>query len=51
MFPFLPVDFDNFVEQVVPILKASGVMKQAYQLGTLREKLGLPVVANQFSKA
>jgi len=51
MFPFLPVDFDNFIEQVVPLLKASGVMKQTYQPGTLREKLGLPVVANQFSKA
>lgn len=50
MFPFLPVDFDNFVEQVVPLLKASGVMKQAYQPGTLREKLGLPLVANQFSR-
>lgn len=51
MFPFLPTDFDNFIEQVVPLLKASGVMKQTYQPGTLREKLGLPVVANQFSKA
>ncbi|MCS3431018.1 LLM class flavin-dependent oxidoreductase [Klebsiella sp. BIGb0407] len=49
MFPFLPVDFDNFIEQVVPLLKASGVMKQAYQPGTLREKLGLPVVVNQFA--
>ena len=49
MFPFLPVDFDNFIEQVVPLLKASGVMKQAYLPGTLREKLGLPVVANQFA--
>lgn len=49
MFPFLPVDFDNFIEQVVPLLKANGVMKQAYQPGTLREKLGLPAVANQFA--
>ena len=50
MFPFLPVDFDNFVEQVAPLLKASGVMKQAYLPGTLREKLGLPSVANQFAR-
>ena len=50
MFPFLPLDFDNFIDQVAPILKANGVMKQAYQPGTLREKLGLPPVANQFSQ-
>lgn len=42
MFPFLPVDFDNFVAQVAPLLKARGVMKRAYQPGTLRQKLGLP---------
>ncbi|QJW56488.1 Nitrilotriacetate monooxygenase component A [Serratia plymuthica] len=41
MFPFLPVDFDNFVAQVAPLLKARGVMKTAYQPGTLRQKLGL----------
>lgn len=51
MFPFLPVDFDNFVEQVAPLLKARGVMKQRYLPGTLREKLGLPRVANQFNRA
>jgi len=50
MFPFLPVDLDNFIEQVAPLLKARGVMKQAYQPGTLREKLGLPPVVNQFAK-
>jgi len=50
MFPFLPVDLDNFIEQVAPLLKARGVMKQAYQPGTLREKLGLPLVVNQFAK-
>ncbi|MFZ4835234.1 NtaA/DmoA family FMN-dependent monooxygenase [Rouxiella sp. Mn2063] len=49
MFPFLPVDLDNFIEQVAPLLKARGVMKQAYSPGTLREKLGLAPVANQFS--
>ncbi|MFB5744199.1 NtaA/DmoA family FMN-dependent monooxygenase [Cedecea sp. S5-13] len=50
MFPFLPVDFDNFVDQVAPILKESGVMQQAYRPGTLREKLGLPPVGNQFKR-
>ncbi|SQC91642.1 Pristinamycin IIA synthase subunit A [Cedecea neteri] len=50
MFPFLPVDFDNFVDQVAPILKESGVMQRAYRPGTLREKLGLPPVGNQFKR-
>ncbi|QIX96737.1 NtaA/DmoA family FMN-dependent monooxygenase [Cedecea sp. FDAARGOS_727] len=50
MFPFLPVDFDNFIDQVVPLLKKSGVMQQAYRPGTLREKLGLPPVVNQFRR-
>lgn len=50
MFPFLPVDFDNFVDQVAPILKQSGVMQQGYRPGTLREKLGLPPVGNQFRR-
>jgi len=48
-FPFLPVDLDNFIEQVAPLLKTRGVMKQAYSPGTLREKLGLAPVTNQFS--
>lgn len=30
MFPLLPGDFDRFAEQVVPILKAKGVMKAEY---------------------
>lgn len=50
MFPFLPVDFDNFIEQVAPLLKARGVMKKTYLPGTLRKKLGLPSVPNQFTR-
>ncbi len=49
MFPYLPVDFDNFTREVVPILKQRGVMRQEYASGTLREKLGLPAIANQFT--
>ncbi|MGL4720947.1 MAG: LLM class flavin-dependent oxidoreductase, partial [Kluyvera intermedia] len=48
MFPLLPGDFDSFTEQVVPILKAKGVMKAEYAAGTLREKLGLPLAKNNF---
>ncbi|HBT4721678.1 TPA: NtaA/DmoA family FMN-dependent monooxygenase [Klebsiella quasipneumoniae subsp. similipneumoniae] len=50
MFPFLPTDFDNFIDLVAPILKKNGVMQQAYRPGTLREKLGLPPVVNQFGR-
>ena len=49
MFPLLPGDFDSFTEQVVPILKAKGVMKGEYAAGTLREKLGLPLAKNNFA--
>ena len=50
MFPLLPGDFDRFVEQVVPILQRSGAMRDRYPTGTLREKLGLPVVENRFAR-
>lgn len=48
MFPLLPVDFDRFVNEVVPILKDKGAMRLDYESGTLREKLGFPVVKNRF---
>ncbi|KGD71978.1 monooxygenase [Tatumella morbirosei] len=48
MFPYLPTDFDNFTREVVPLLKQRGVMRQQYAAGNLREKLGLPAIANQF---
>ena len=49
MFPLLPGDFDRFVDQVVPLLQRNGVMRDRYPPGTLREKLGLPAVANRFT--
>ena len=49
MFPLLPGDFDRFAEQVVPVLKAKGVMKTEYAPGTLREKLGLPQAKDHFA--
>jgi alkanesulfonate monooxygenase SsuD/methylene tetrahydromethanopterin reductase-like flavin-dependent oxidoreductase (luciferase family) len=39
MFPFLPVDFDRFTEQVVPLLQARGVFRSDYAPGTLRDRL------------
>ena len=50
MFPLLPGDFDRFIEQVVPVLQRSGAMRERYPSGTLREKLGLPVVENSFAR-
>ena len=39
MYLFMPGTFDDFVDQVAPILQRRGLMKSAYTPGTLREKL------------
>ncbi|PTI41981.1 nitrilotriacetate monooxygenase [Staphylococcus succinus] len=39
--PLLPTQFDLFVEKVVPILQARGLVQTTYAQGTLREKFGL----------
>lgn len=39
--PYFPGAFDDFVDQVVPILQARGVFRQDYAGTTLREHLGL----------
>lgn len=39
--PYFPGAFDDFVDQVVPILQARGVFRQDYTGTTLREHLGL----------
>ncbi|AWW36107.1 LLM class flavin-dependent oxidoreductase [Streptomyces cadmiisoli] len=40
--PWLPGGFDVFVDQVVPILRARGLFRTAYDGTTLREHYGLP---------
>jgi N-acetyl-S-(2-succino)cysteine monooxygenase len=39
--PFFPGQFDDFVEQVVPILQERGLFRADYAGSTLREHLGL----------
>lgn len=47
----LPGGLDDFVEQVVPLLQARGLLRRQYQGGTLREHLGLPAVSTPSHKA
>jgi FMN-dependent oxidoreductase (nitrilotriacetate monooxygenase family) len=49
MFPLLPDDWTNFSKQVVPELQRRGLTRTEYRSGTLRDRLGLPRPANQFS--
>ena len=46
--PVLPSGLELFVDHVVPILRARGLFRDAYEPGqTLRERYGLPRPANQ----
>jgi FMN-dependent oxidoreductase (nitrilotriacetate monooxygenase family) len=47
--PYLPGGLDEFVDLVVPILRQRGLFRSEYEGATLRENLGLPRPANQFS--
>ncbi|RVT95967.1 LLM class flavin-dependent oxidoreductase [Rhodovarius crocodyli] len=40
--PWFPTAFDDFVDQVVPILQKRGLFRQEYTASTLRGHLGLP---------
>ncbi|MET0343826.1 MAG: LLM class flavin-dependent oxidoreductase [Polyangiales bacterium] len=40
--PLLPSGLEDFVDHVVPILRARGLFRDAYAPGTLRERYGLP---------
>ena len=51
MFPLLPDDWNNFAEQVVPELQRRGLVRQDYEPGTLRDRLGLARPANRFAVA
>ena len=44
-----PTAFDDFVTQVIPLLQARGIYRQAYEGSTLRENLGLAEPENQFA--
>ncbi|MZE72344.1 LLM class flavin-dependent oxidoreductase, partial [Streptomyces sp. SID5789] len=40
--PWLPGGFDLFADQVVPLLRARGLFRTAYEAATLRGHYGLP---------
>ena len=46
----LPQGFDDFVDQVLPILKERGLFRTEYEADTLRGNLGLPKPENRYSK-
>ena len=39
--PFFPEQFDDFVDQVVPLLQERGLFRADYEGTTLRDHLGL----------
>ena len=45
----LPDGFNDFVDQVLPILKERGLFRTEYESDTLRGNLGLPVPRNRFA--
>jgi FMN-dependent oxidoreductase (nitrilotriacetate monooxygenase family) len=49
--PFFPDQFERFVEDVLPILRARGLFRHDYEGQTLREHLGLPRPENVFFPA
>lgn len=46
--PVLPTGLDDFVAEVVPILRRRGLFREEYEGTTLRENLGLERPANRF---
>ena len=47
----LPVEFDDFVDHVIPILKERGLFRTEYEADTLHGNLGLPKPANRYTEA
>ncbi len=45
-----PADFNVFVDQVLPILRARGVIRRDYEHETLRGHLGLPIPTNRHAR-
>ena len=45
---YFPGGFDDFVEQVVPMLQQRGLFRTEYRGKTLRDHLGVPRPANRF---
>ncbi|WP_233235111.1 LLM class flavin-dependent oxidoreductase [Bordetella sp. LUAb4] len=47
--PYFPGGLDDFIEGVLPELRARGLFRTEYEGATLRENLGLPVPASQYA--
>ena len=47
----LPVEFNDFVDYVIPILKERGLFRTEYEDDTLHGNLGLPKPANRYTDA
>lgn len=46
----LPTDLEDFIEQVVPILRARGLFREEYTGRTLRDHYGLPRPAGRYAR-
>ncbi|MEY4511941.1 MAG: hypothetical protein RLZZ450_4063 [Pseudomonadota bacterium] len=44
-----PADLDVFIERVLPLLRARGLVRQEYAYETLRENLGLAIPDNRYA--
>jgi len=50
--PVMPRSLNDFVELVIPELQRRGLFRKAYEGGTLRERMGLPMPVNpHFAKS
>ena len=47
--PMFPGDFESFVDLVVPELQRRGIYRKAYEGHTLRDQLGLSVLASRYA--
>ena len=47
----LPDGFNDFIDQVLPILKERGLFRTEYESDTLHGNLGLPIPQNRYAKA
>jgi hypothetical protein len=45
----LPQGFNDFVDQVLPLLKERGLFRTEYEADTLRGNLGLPTPENRYT--
>ena len=44
-----PVDLDQFIARIVPLLQAKGLVRQEYAYETLRENLGFSIPENRYA--